>query len=118
MKAHIANFNNILSPLEKDILDILWKRKSCRVREIHGVLKTKRAVALSSIAVLLDRLHHKNIVARTIETARGGMRYVYSPTHDQKGFEKSVVENAVNKLIERFGTVAVTYFEQRFNHGK
>ncbi len=113
MKA-INNFNDILSPLEKDILKTIWPDKSLRVRQIYEKLKSKRKLALSSVAVLLDRLHEKGIVNRKIETARGGVRYIYFPKEDKKNFEKSIVERTVNKLIENYGSTAVAYFNERF----
>jgi len=105
---------DFLSPLEKDVLTILWLRKSMKVRDIYNILKKKRKVALSSVAVILDRLYERNVVKRRIETARGGIRYIYSPRQDKGGFEKSVIEITVNKLIERFGSRAVSYFNERF----
>ena len=112
MKENVTAFGELLSPLEQDALRVLWPDKKLRVREIHKQLKKK--VALSSVAVILDRLHDKNIVGRDVETARGGVRYVYFPSQDKASFEKSVVEKTVNKLIEAFGTNAVAYFNDRF----
>lgn len=114
MKEKVADFDAILSPLEKDILKVLWQHRSIRVREIYNKLKGRRKLALSSVAVLLDRLYGKNIVDRRAETARGGVRYVYFPRQDKADFEKSIVDSTVNKLIEKFGSVAVAYFDERF----
>jgi predicted transcriptional regulator len=109
------NFDSILSPLEEDVLQILWPNKKLKVREVYEILKSqKKKVALSSIAVILDRLHEKNIVGRKIETCRGGLRYVYCPQKDKKQFETSIIENAVNNLIERFGNTAINFFNERF----
>ena len=112
MKEKVADFDSLLSPLENDVLKVLWPDKHMRVREIYDKLKSK--VALSSVAVIYDRLHDKGIVARKVETARGGVRYVYYPTQDKADFEKSVVEQTVNKLIDAFGPTAVSYFNERF----
>ena len=114
MKEKVSDFDSLLSPLESDVLKILWPNRELRVREIHTKLKPKKKVALSSVAVILDRLHNKGIVARKIETARGGVRYIYYPTQDKSEFEKSVVEKAVNQLIDSFGSNAVSYFNERF----
>ena len=112
MKEKVADFESLLSPLENDVLRVLWPDRKMRVREIHGKLKQK--VALSSVAVILDRLHDRGIVARKVETARGGVRYLYYPAQDKAAFEKSVVEKTVNGLIESFGPTAVSYFNERF----
>lgn len=114
MKEKVTDFSSLLSPLEADVLKVLWPNKSMRVRDIHTKLRPKRKVALSSVAVILDRLHSKGVVARKVETGRGGVRYIYYPKQNRSAFEKSVVENTVNKLIETFGANAVSYFNERF----
>ena|SRR3989338_3274378 len=113
-KPLLSNFDSVLSPLEADVLNILWPDKSMRVREIYARLRGRRKVALSSVAVILDRLHERSIVERKVETGRGGMRYIYAPKNDQKGFEKSVIENTVNTLMDKFGSTAISYFNERF----
>ncbi len=110
----IHKFESILSPLEVDTLKILWQGQRMRVRDIYEILKPKKKVALSSVAVILDRLHEKGIVDREIETGKGGLRYIYFPLKDKRQFERSIVENAVDRLIDRFGKVAVSYFNERF----
>lgn len=108
----------ILSPLEKDILNVLWANNSLRVREIYRIIKPKRQVALTSVAVILDRLHGKKIVSRKVETGRGGARYIYSSIKNKQEFEISVIDNLVNRLIKRFGSTAINYFDERFSNNK
>jgi predicted transcriptional regulator len=105
----------VLSPLEDDVLRVLWNSKDGgRVRDIHSSLRQK-GIALTSVAVILDRLHKKKIVARKISYGRGGSYYIYSPLMTREDFEGSVVDSAVNKLIDAFGPVAVNYFDKRFS---
>lgn len=106
---------SVLSPLEEDILTILWRKHACRVREIYLLLKPKRKVALCSVAVLLDRLFSRHIVNRKMEIAQGGPRYIYFTKTGKREFEQTVVENTVNKLIATFGANALSYFNERFN---
>ena len=105
---------SLLSPLEADVLKILWTEKEIRVRDIYERLKGKRKVALTSVAVILDRLYKRKFVIRNIEVGRGGYHYIYMPKVTRADFENSVVEKTVNKLIENFGDVAVNYFHERF----
>ena len=114
MKEQFADFDSLLSPLERDVLKVLWPDKEFRVKEIFEKLKHKK-IALSSVAVICDRLHDKGVLKRKIETTvKNGVRYVYSPSQDKTAFEKSVIERAVNNLIESFGSTAVSYFNERF----
>lgn len=110
--ARAKGLKAVLSPLENEVLDVLCACNEATVREIHKKLKSKSA--LTSVAVILDRLHDKKLVTRKAQYGRGGQHYVYSAKASKKDLEYSVLENAVNKLIESFGTTAVSYFNERF----
>ncbi len=107
-----------LSPLEKKILEVLWKKGKGHVRDIYGSLKKKNKVAHTSVAVLLDRLHEKRLVSRAVEQCKGGFRYLYYPTSKKEEYHKAVVQTAVDTLIDRFGHTAITYFHERFGRKK
>jgi predicted transcriptional regulator len=103
-----------LSPLESNVLSVLMPDKKMIVRDIYNKLKAKK-VALTSIAVILDRLYDKGIVGRKSETCRGGVRYIYYPKKTVEELEKQFLEREVENLIERFGSPAVAYFNKRFS---
>ncbi len=108
----------ILSPLEAEVLKLLWRKDNNRVRDIYNLLKKRRKVALTSVAVILDRLHEKGIASRKSESGRGGYHYIYSAKSSREEFEQSVIERTVDKLIDNFGQNAVTYFNERFKSKK
>ncbi len=110
--------STLLSPLEKDILEILWKKNQSRVRDIYNILKKKKKVAHTSVAVLLDRLHEKGLVRREVETCQGGFRYIYTTSAQKEDYHKFVLQKVIDSLIERFGNNAVTYFNERFGKKK
>ncbi len=118
MRLEKKGMQSFLSPLETDVLIMLYKLEKARTREIHKLLRRRREVALTSVAVMLDRLHQKGIVRRTIEDGRGGGHYIYYPKTSRQEFEESVVDDAVNKLINNFGQVAANYFYKRFSKGQ
>ncbi len=109
---HISEKN--LSHLENDMLDLLWKMKKARVREIYNLLIKKRDLAHSSVAVMLDRLYKKGHVKREVESCKGGFRYIYCPSLEKSEFQRNVIENSVNKIIKKFGSTAINYFDERF----
>ncbi len=107
----------VLSPLEERVMCVLWNgTRDMKVREVHS--KIGKKVALTSVAVILDRLHDKGLVKRRIETGKGGMHYIYSPAATEEDFKKSVIDAAVNKLLATFGPVAASYFNERFSKKK
>jgi len=105
---------SLLSPLETETLLLLWNLEHARVRDLHKQLRKNRKVALTSVAVILDRLHQKGIVGRSIEKGLGGGHYIYYPKTSKQEFEESIVEHTVNKLMNNFGPVAANYFHRRF----
>ncbi len=106
----------LLSPLESDILRVLWLAgDDMLVRDVHGKLRKSKNVAITSVAVMLDRLYKRGIVSRQTRTGRGGTHYLYSARADKREFERSVVESVVNSLISNFGPSAVSYFGERFS---
>ncbi len=105
---------NDLSPLEQDALAVLWQHKKMRVREIYHELRPLKKVALTSVAVIMDRLHSKGIVGREVEKARGGLRYQYFALQDKKQLEHSFIERSVDALVQKFGKSATSYFNERF----
>lgn len=107
--------HTLLSPLETDALLLLWRLDNAKVRDLHMLLKRNRKVALTSVAVILDRLHQKGIVARTVEKGRGGGHYIYYTKTSREEFEESVIDSTVNKLMNTFGSVAANYFYKRFS---
>ena len=99
-----------LSPLEAEIIKKLASSKRYRTRDIYALVKNK--ASKSSVSVILDRLYRKGLVNRTVETAKGGIRFVYTLEQNEEKFEKKVVENVVDSIIQRFGSKAVVYFNE------
>ncbi len=108
---------SVLSPLEYSVACVLWgcPREKMKVRQVHVELKRgKKKVPLTSVAVMLDRLHKKGIVSRHAEPGLGGYHYLYCAKTTQNEFEQSVLVRAVDRLVETFGENAVAYFNERF----
>lgn len=99
-----------LSPLEAEIIKSLVPNKKYRTRDIYVLVRNK--ASKSSISVILDRLYQKGLVDRSVETARGGTRFVYTLEQNKERFERRIVENVVNSIIRKFGSKAVVYFNE------
>ena len=111
------SFGSFLGPLEAEIIGVLCESKSpLRVREVHAMMRSKAAV--TSVAVLLDRLFDKGLVTRKALTGRGGTYYLYSPAGSKSELEKKVLATVADKLVAMFGATAVSYFNERFSNTK
>lgn len=107
-----------LSPLEADVLTVLLNGQKMRVREIHAAMPKKQKVLLTSVAVMLDRLHAKGLVGRQMETCRGGTRYIYQLKKSLEQIEEDYLKVQVDGMVRQFGDKAVAYFHKRFSEGK
>ena len=103
-----------LSPLEAEVMKVLVSSGQSKVRNIYDIVSRRRKVALTSVAVMLDRLHVKGFVKRKIETCRGGTRYLYSLKKSTDEIEEDYMRKQVDKLVNTFGDKAVAYFNERF----
>ena len=112
MKGHsiARDLLDSLSPLESDIIKAIAPNKKYRTRDIYALVEKK--ASKSSIPVILDRLYRKGLVNREVETAKRGIRFIYTLKQNKERFEKNVVDNVVNTLIKRFGSKAIVYFNQ------
>lgn len=107
-----------LSPLESDIVKTIRLNRNYTTRDVYSLIRKKKKVAESSVPVLLDRLFKKGLLKRKTESAKGGVRFIYSLGGSKEEFERSVVENVVNKMVERFGSKAIAYFNESFSKRK
>ncbi|MDE1828160.1 MAG: BlaI/MecI/CopY family transcriptional regulator [Candidatus Micrarchaeota archaeon] len=113
-----GKFDKFLSPLEDVVVNVLFSKKELTSREIFRLLKKKGSrVALTSIAVTLDRLHSKGLVTRRMETCRGGFRYVYTVRGNKNDVYRLILGRTVDRLMKRFGPIAASYFNEKFGKG-
>ncbi|MBI5035820.1 BlaI/MecI/CopY family transcriptional regulator [Candidatus Micrarchaeota archaeon] len=105
-----------LSPLESAILEAIWQTGGgeSKVRDIYQKIKDKNPCAQTSVAVTLDRLYQRKLVGRKITTGRGGLSYIYFAQMTKEEYGKATVKEAVDRLVERFGSAAVAYFNEKY----
>lgn len=95
-----------LSPLEQEIMLIVWELKSCHAREV--LMKFKKPLAYTTIATLLQRLHQKGMVNRKYD----GSVFVYSPKSSSEDYSKKVAKSFLHNFFDSFGETAVVSFAE------
>ena len=95
-----------LSPLENDVMQIVWDKKQVSARDVLYTLNTKKDFAYTTIATILTRLHHKKMVARTFENGVN----IYYPTVSKEEYSGDVAKNFIAKFISSFGDTGVVSF--------
>src|SRR3972149_5541582 len=107
-KPHEKSLAKVLGDLEADVMETLWNLQEAQVRDIHKEVSKKRKVAVTTVATILDRLHGKGFVKRTLRKSRG-MYYEYRPLITRKQLDNTVVRDVLKGLFETFSEPVVSY---------
>jgi len=102
-----------LGDLEAILLQELWETDGrLSVKELHIRVSRNRAVAVTTVATILDRLHRKGIVSRKL-AREGGGHYLYSARLTEDQFKHVVVHDVMGALLRGFNDVTVAYLAER-----
>ncbi len=83
-----------LSPLENEVMNVVWERGVATADDVRTVLREWRALKDSTVRTILRRLEEKGFVEHTVQ----GRTFHYAP----KVAPLNVASNAVRGIIERF----------------
>ncbi len=82
-----------LTPLELKVLQVLWSEGSCTVQQVQTALSSSDKFAYNTVQTMLNILHRKGRVKRTLD----GRAYIYRPSASKE----KVAGQAVKDLVER-----------------
>lgn len=97
-----------LGELEQQIMDIVWERKSCSVRDVLIALERDKKLAYTTVATILQRLYDKGLLIRKENTAGN----IYSPKVSREKYTKNVAKSFIRNFIDSFGDTAVASFAE------
>lgn|GEM_PF-767948 len=95
-----------LSNLEQYVMNIVWERKECSVRDVLEELQKKRKIAYSTAATILRRLEQKKLVVKNSNE----MTFVYSPKISKESYSKGLTLSFLKKQVQSFGNIAMVSF--------
>jgi predicted transcriptional regulator len=100
-----------LGPLQAEIMQRLWVRRSATAAEITEGLNERRPAPLSNKTILtcLSRLEAKGLVSHERESRA----YLFSPTKSADEVSAWYVGGRFRELIDRFGDLAVAVFVEQ-----
>jgi predicted transcriptional regulator len=84
---------NALTPLELQIMQVLWNEGPSNVQHVQKSLLPNTELAYNTVQTMLNVLHRKGRVERYLE----GRAFVYSPVASKE----TVLGQAVRDLVER-----------------
>lgn len=82
-----------LTPVELELMEILWKLSQGTVRDVMAELPAKRSLAYTSVSTILRILEQKNVLT----TKKIGKQHIYIPLFSKKTF----ASHSVNKIVKQ-----------------
>lgn len=80
---------------ELEILQILWAKKSCTVREVHEVLTQNKEAGYTTTLKLMQIMHEKGLVARDTSSKT----HVYKAIVNQQRTQQHLVSRMINNVF-------------------
>ncbi|AYD46186.1 BlaI/MecI/CopY family transcriptional regulator [Arachidicoccus soli] len=81
---------------ELEILQILWEKGPCSVREVHEILEAKKAVGYTTTLKLMQIMCEKNILARDVSAKT----HVYKTAISQKTTQRQAVQKMIQTMFK------------------
>ena len=100
----------VLGPLEKEIMEIVWNRTETSTHDVLEELRKKRDIAMTTVSSTLNRLHDKNLLKRRTDKGVRGLCYYYSPILKKEEFENMITSRVMDKLLKDFREPTTAYF--------
>jgi predicted transcriptional regulator len=90
----------MFSPLEAEVMRIIWRNGSATVREVWRELRDDgKRLAYTTVMTVMVRLHEKGVLHRVKE----GKGYRYFPTQPNETLVGGLVNTVVYRFIGLFG---------------
>jgi predicted transcriptional regulator len=107
-KPHVPKLDEMLGPLEAEVMEIIWMRETALVSEVEEVLNRRRTAPLAykTVLTICTRLSEKGI----LDHEKEGRAFRYYPTMTQPEFVAAQASKASKALLNRFGDVALSSF--------
>jgi predicted transcriptional regulator len=103
-----AKINEMLGPLEAEVMQIIWVRGPSLVSEIETILNDRRSnpLAYKTVLTICTRLSDKGI----LDHEKEGRAFRYGPTMTEAEFVVAQSTKAADVMLKRFGDVALSTF--------
>jgi len=85
----------MLTPLELDIMKVIWDRSPITVRNVQALIRPSRALAYTTVLTIMDRLYHKGFLKRTLHSRT----HYYEPGIDYTAVRDEAVSTLINSYF-------------------
>lgn len=98
--------DQVLGPLEKEILDVLWERGELCVKDMHDILLLKKTISYSTVITVSNRMVKKGLLKKR----KIGKAYFYKTTYPKEQFIEIISEAVVKGVSEFSPSSAIAHF--------
>lgn len=108
----MSEINQNIKPTESEleILNILWSKGACTVRDVHEVLEQNKDAGYTTTLKLMQIMHDKNLLTRDA-SARS---HVYSANVSQEKTQGQIVKKLIDNVFN--GSAAQLVMQALGNH--
>jgi predicted transcriptional regulator len=108
----MREMNQNIKPTESEleILNILWSKGACTVRDVHEVLEQNKDAGYTTTLKLMQIMHDKNLLTRDA-SARS---HVYSANVSQEKTQGQIVKKLIDNVFN--GSAAQLVMQALGNH--
>ncbi len=100
-----------LTPVELELMEILWKIDQGTVRDVMAHLSKSRKLAYTSVSTILRILQQKKILI----AKKMGRQHIYLPALSKKIFAMHSVKKMVNQIFSGNSVELVAYLMDKNN---
>lgn len=103
---------NQLKPTESEleILQILWEKGNCTVRDVHEILEKNKDSGYTTTLKLMQIMHEKGLVARDTSSKT----HIYHALQNQEKTEQHLVKKMIDNVFN--GSAARMVMQALGNH--
>ncbi|HEY2930998.1 MAG TPA: BlaI/MecI/CopY family transcriptional regulator [Acidobacteriota bacterium] len=84
-----------LTPVEFEIMEIIWERGSALVKDVHSQLARRKGLAYTTVMTEMDHMYKKGLLAH----AKKGRAYLYTPRVTRAQALSDTLENFVDDFF-------------------
>lgn len=99
---------DLLGPLEQDVMEVVWELGDATVRDVHDELASRREIAYTTVMTTMSRLATKGLLRR--DTA--ALAHRYRPAIARDVYARSTVASVLSWLVDRYPEPAASYLAE------
>lgn len=84
-----------LTPLELEVMEVIWGLKRATVRQVFEVLRERRKLAYTTVMTVMGTLEQKGHLKRTKE----GRAYLYAPVRSRRAALSEQVQDFLDRVF-------------------